>query len=268
MSRHPTLDRSLIPCACGCGTLIPRHDAGGHSRQYVSREHRWKPKPTENPLVSCGCGCGELMRQYDSRNRPRQTIYGHWSRLQPNYRTALTCEYCGAPIERARWQLNPANVAHHFCDGTCAGKWASEQGIRRGSQNGYYHTITVACGSCGVPVSKAASLINRRNGRVYCPVCIPKIVRRGRKGFYVGYPPEFSAKLRTEVRKRDSYTCQLCDKAQKGTGTLCVHHIDYNTQHNGPQNLISLCRVCHGLTNFGLATWTTRLQALMCARFP
>jgi hypothetical protein len=33
-------------------------------------------------------------------------------------------------------------------------------------------------------------------------------------------------------------------------------------------NLVSLCPNCHSKTQFGLPSWTFRLQALMSGRFP
>jgi hypothetical protein len=199
---------------------------------------------------------------YDGRGRPRRFAgAGHVNRTRPDQRLLVTCEACGASIRRPRWHAR--KVLHQFCDGACAGRWATEHGTRRGTANGHYNTITVPCSGCEAPVSKAASLITRRNGRVYCPACIPLIPRRGKKGFYVGYPPEFSAPLRAAIRKRDGYQCRLCGVPQREAGTLHVHHIDYDVRHNAPANLISLCRVCHGKTNFALREWTARLQALM-----
>lgn len=43
------------------------------------------------------------------------------------------------------------------------------------------------------------------------------------------------------VMNRDGFVCQNC-----GTGkNLCVHHIDKNKQNNNPNNLITLCNLCH-----------------------
>ena len=216
-------------------------------------------------LVLCACGCGEMLIPFDSRGRPRRFIYTHSNRLQTNTLVVLPCDNCGKPLKRANWQREKLEM--QFCNPKCQGDWRARTGALSGENNGYYNTITVSCsGGCGAQVSKAASLINRRNGRVYCPNCI-QFVRRGRKGFYVGYPKAFSSTLRTAIRKRDNYTCQECGKHQSETGTLHIHHIDYSKDNSEPMNLISLCRVCHGLTNYGIDEWRTKFQALMLLRF-
>jgi hypothetical protein len=51
-------------------------------------------------------------------------------------------------------------------------------------------------------------------------------------------------KLAQEIRKRDNFTCQLCGKK----GATDVHHIIPRRIKidNSPDNLITLCRSCHG----------------------
>jgi len=38
------------------------------------------------------------------------------------------------------------------------------------------------------------------------------------------------------------------------------HHIDFNKKNNNPNNLISLCRSCHGQTNFNRDNWINYFQ--------
>lgn len=214
-----------------------------------------------NPTIECACGCGQTLLKYDGRGRERSFIHNHHARLQSNNRSVLNCEECGKVIVRPNWHRE--RVQHHFCNHECEGKWSSRHGRRRGSSNGHYNTLTVPCAGCAAPVSRAMSLINRRNNRVYCPACTESIVRRGRTGFYVGYPAEFSSALRKAIRTRDEHTCQNCGKHSDRVGTLHVHHIDYNKLNNDRLNLISLCRVCHGQTNFAPEIWQPKLTALI-----
>jgi hypothetical protein len=59
-----------------------------------------------------------------------------------------------------------------------------------------------------------------------------------------GLEPSEWQKLAQEIRKRDNFTCQLCGKK----GATDVHHIIPRRIKidNSPDNLITLCRSCHG----------------------
>lgn len=77
------------------------------------------------------------------------------------------------------------------------------------------------------------------------------------------YGEEFNNKLKGQIRQRDGYRCQECFRHQNElfskTGRrykLMVHHIDYDKENNNSNNLISLCRNCHGQTNFKRENWT------------
>lgn len=62
------------------------------------------------------------------------------------------------------------------------------------------------------------------------------------------YSPEFNKKLKQQILKRDTYTCQDPNCKHK-TDRLDVHHIDYNKLNNTFENLIVLCKSCHAKTN-------------------
>ena len=76
------------------------------------------------------------------------------------------------------------------------------------------------------------------------------------------YSVEFNSILKERIRKRDGYRCQECfrhqDELYTETGRrykLLIHHIDYDKKNNQESNLISLCRSCHGQTNFKREDW-------------
>jgi 5-methylcytosine-specific restriction endonuclease McrA len=60
--------------------------------------------------------------------------------------------------------------------------------------------------------------------------------------------------LRRVIRERDRYQCQLCGELQSDE-TFCVHHIDYNKENCNPDNLITLCKMCHSKTNSNREIW-------------
>ena len=61
-------------------------------------------------------------------------------------------------------------------------------------------------------------------------------------------------KIAEQIRKRDKYRCQICNKKQNKRA-LSVHHINYNKQDNREINLITLCIVCHNSTNGNRDYW-------------
>ena len=76
-----------------------------------------------------------------------------------------------------------------------------------------------------------------------CPKCVGTIKWKGGISYYRGKDWK---KQRLKVLKLDNYTCQNCLSKQK----LTIHHIiPYReTYDNSPQNLVTLCRSCHGKT--------------------
>jgi len=71
-----------------------------------------------------------------------------------------------------------------------------------------------------------------------------------------GYGSGWTRALKKKIRKRDGYTCQLCnEKQRKGGRNHSVHHIDYDKKNNNESNLITLCNSCHMETNFSREEW-------------
>jgi hypothetical protein len=68
------------------------------------------------------------------------------------------------------------------------------------------------------------------------------------------YCISFNYRLRTKIRVRDNYTCQLCYCKQCGR-KLSIHHIDYDKMNIEQTNLITLCLPCHTKTNFNREYW-------------
>ena len=66
------------------------------------------------------------------------------------------------------------------------------------------------------------------------------------------YGQDWTIELKKQIRKRDKWTCQICNCKNK---ILDVHHIDYNKKNNKPENLITLCHSCHCKTNFNRQKW-------------
>ena len=68
------------------------------------------------------------------------------------------------------------------------------------------------------------------------------------------YTIEWTKTLKRAIRERDHYTCQLCGKLQEDIA-FCIHHIDYDKKNCNPNNLITLCKNCHTITNHNREYW-------------
>lgn len=66
------------------------------------------------------------------------------------------------------------------------------------------------------------------------------------------YGFEFNRELKKIIKENYNYICQYCGI----TGVpLDIHHIDYNKKNNSAENLIPLCKHCHGRTNYNRDSW-------------
>lgn len=83
---------------------------------------------------------------------------------------------------------------------------------------------------------------------------------------FAPYPVSWNQHLRETIRKRDNYTCALCGKTQNKR-RLEVHHIDYDKQNSCPENLISLCIICHRKTNGEREYWKNLFEMVYVPDF-
>lgn len=72
------------------------------------------------------------------------------------------------------------------------------------------------------------------------------------------YSEKWSENLKKLIRERDNYKCVVCHK--KGNA---VHHIDYDKQNCNEDNLITLCKKHHAITNFNRDYWYAYFTYIM-----
>ncbi len=72
-------------------------------------------------------------------------------------------------------------------------------------------------------------------------------------------------KIRREILKRDNYTCRACGiRSEK---YMEVHHINGDHTDNRPENLVTLCPMCHAVFHAGI-TGIQRRGTLITSRIP
>lgn len=60
------------------------------------------------------------------------------------------------------------------------------------------------------------------------------------------YARGFTLQLKRSIWERDDYTCQMCKKKLSSSRYIATHHRDGGKDNHSPENLITLCRPCHG----------------------
>lgn len=66
------------------------------------------------------------------------------------------------------------------------------------------------------------------------------------------YGADFDANLKQLIKEIYGYNCQIC---KISTSILDIHHIDYDKKNNNVDNLVPLCKKCHGMTNHNRDNW-------------
>ena len=85
---------------------------------------------------------------------------------------------------------------------------------------------------------------------------------------FMAYPSGWNRKFKEQIRARDDYICQACNRTQKNNREkLCIHHIDYDKKNIFPINLISLCKRCHAKTAGNREEWEYFLSNINLNKF-
>lgn len=78
---------------------------------------------------------------------------------------------------------------------------------------------------------------------------------------YELYGLEFNKSFKNKIRKRDNQVCMNCGvHRERLNRSLDCHHINYDKGCNIMQNLVSLCKKCHSMTNTNREYWRRLFQ--------
>ena len=130
--------------------------------------------------------------------------------------------------------------------------------------------IEQVCEVCGTSFTTRKDAVAKGQGRFCSRECRYEGLSGENSSTWKGgasfepYGLDFNNRLREQIRGRDNYICQECGITQEKLGRrLDVHHIDYDKTNNKPENLISLCPVCHGKTNCNRECWTEHFRKII-----
>lgn len=175
----------------------------------------------------------------------------------PSYRggkAAVECQWCGAVVE-----VTPAlEGVRKYCSKECFGKDQSENNVGENARNWRGGGAELECEQCGerFNVKRARGDTARFCGydcmaEAYTEITGPDhpLWKEERD-----YAPGFTDELKEQIRERDGHRCQGCGLPQetyreKSGAKLDVHHIDGSKDNHAPENLIALCKSCHGRWN-------------------
>lgn len=181
------------------------------------------------------------------------------------------CTVCGNEFETKR---SAVRNGRHLCSKGCANQWKSEH--QKGADNPSWKggKIKQICKECDIEFE----IWPYEMGRRFCsPPCANanEEVRRKKAAYQWGsnnsnwkdglsiypYPPEFNEEFKKNVRERDNCTCAIC----RLYGNQ-VHHINYVKDDTTPENCITLCAPCHGVTGGNREYWQNALSQITMAR--
>jgi len=108
-----------------------------------------------------------------------------------------------------------------------------------------------------------------------CPMCWAENITgsgnyRWKGGIAKGpYCQGWTKEYKDFIKERDEYKClnPCCFKKKGHAAQLIVHHIDHNKKSCVPENLITICRSCHGYLSKDQEWYESWYKAIMYRRY-
>lgn len=166
------------------------------------------------------------------------------------------------------------------CSTECLSAYMSE--MRLGENNPNFKSRkdfdASSCAKCGKSFSYSRAGLHTGQKRLFCSLKCSRSLGGGlhlkNKEQYIlkdvggaefleyissPYPRIWKDKLKNKIKQRDGNKCVFCESSHP----LEVHHIDYNKQNCGEENLITLCKKCHTITHHNRYFWQQVFNGLI-----
>ena len=240
-------------CQCGCGIEIKVGKKYSHGHNMRTEETKKKvsirTKGEKNPMFGKQ-HLEEAKRRISIANSgENHGMFG--THRSEEFKAKISLVHKGeSKTEEHKEKLSLANKGKHHSEETKAkisiansGENCSEETRRKRSfiQTGKHHNeetkLKISLGNKG-----------------------------GKNGLWQGgissipYGPGDTEELKEQIRIRDNYSCQTCNKVWvEGEEKFATHHIDYNKNNHVFWNRVTMCRKCHGKTTINRQYWTELL---------
>jgi mannose-6-phosphate isomerase-like protein (cupin superfamily) len=185
----------------------------------------------------------EKDRQYCSKKCQLEAIE------KGDSRTTSNCLVCGKEFKHYGERI--------VCSRKCLSTYMSQQRLNENNPAWIDDKENRICEGCGEKFEYTRRNLHKGQERVFCSLDCSRN-NGNNKEFTTNingghkYSFGFNKKLKNKIKKRDNNCCQLCG----ATEDLHVHHIDYNKKNKDENNLITLCRRCHNITNYNREFWS------------
>jgi len=231
-----------------------------HCGKSYEREWRYKHRKRRFCSTLCSCRARAVRRSLVAQERHRKkcpecgkefsSVSRHCSQKCAGRAKSTVkekkCISCGEDFK-------PHEESGKYCSLTCRdkGKRQSKRCLYCASFFEVHRSVLRRGGLAGSFCSKTCSdryMVAARNPNW-----------KGGKSFEP-YPESFNFQLKEAIREGCGRRCVVCGISEGSLAyRLSVHHVDYDKSNCSPENLVALCKVCHGRTDRRRAEWTARL---------
>jgi len=228
-----------------------------------------KIKPIlEQKKVICNCGCNQETNFLDKYGRPRKYILGHNANIK-EFKEMIKELNKG----KTAWNKNLTKETDERIKEASKKMSISNKGNipwnknKKGLQKAWNKNLT-----------KETSESVRKISKSKMGHDVPEIVRqkiretlllKQEEGFVSRRDyKNFTRYIKNLIRKRDNQVCMLCGiHREKLKHPLDCHHINYDKYLSIEQNLITLCKTCHGKVGFNKKHWVKFFQSVLSERY-
>jgi mannose-6-phosphate isomerase-like protein (cupin superfamily) len=144
-----------------------------------------------------------------------------------------------------------------LCSKECSNKYLSQQKLNENNPAWIENKETFTCKGCGKVFEYTRRNLHVGQKRIFCSLNCSRNNGNSKEiinniGADYKYARGFNKGLKERIKERDDNCCLMCGSKS----SLEIHHVDYNKKNNEDNNLITLCKKCHNITNFNREFWT------------